>query len=336
MTGDGIAVLLNANAKSVGRSTVDVIREVLPRAHTFLSRSRDDAQRHVDRIVEKQFDLVLCGGGDGSVVTLLNLLRQRSPTFPRLGLLKLGTGNAWARAMGAKNLRWTLGQLRHQHPSQMPIDRFDLVEVEGILTHFAGAGLDARIVNDFNELVRGIGVKAGKSVLAYLTAFFSKTVPAAALEAQLKGAPELEVRLLGGPLVRITREGDEVPMNVEPGTVIHSGQVSVMGCATTEHYGYGFKAFPYARRRPGMMNYRCLNLPIEKAVFMIPQLWQGTLTGEPITDYLLQDVEITFSRAIDFQVGGDAMGKRQKVRMRLADESVEIVDFHRLSAGAPN
>lgn len=334
MSGDGIAVLLNANAKSVGQRTVDVIREVLPRAHTYLSRSRDDAQRHVDRIVEQNFDLVLCGGGDGSVVTLLNLLRKRAPKFPRLGLLKLGTGNAWARAMGAKGLRWTLELLRNGHPADMPIDRFELVEVEGILTHFAGAGLDARIVNDFNDLVRGVGVKAGKSVLAYLTAFFSKTVPAAAIEAQLMGAPELEVKLMSGPLIRVTREGDDVPMNVEPGTVIHSGPVSVMGCATTEHYGYGFKAFPHARRRPGFMHYRCLNLPIEKAVFVIPQLWQGTLKGDPITDYLLQDVEITFSRPIDFQVGGDPMGKRQKVRMRLADESVEIVDFHRLGSRA--
>ena len=332
MSGNGIAVLLNANAKSVGRRTVDVIREVLPHAHTFLSRSRDDAQRHVDRIVERGFELVLCGGGDGSVVTLLNLLRQRVTAFPRLGLLRLGTGNAWARAMGAKNLRWTLAQLRNTHPSEMPIDRFDLVEVEGILTHFAGAGIDARVVNDFNDLVRGVGIKAGKSVAAYLTAFFSKTVPAVALDAQLHGAAEIEVRLMGGPLVRVNRDGDEVPMHVEPGTVIHAGPLTVTGCATTEHYGYGFRAFPYARRRPGMMNFRCLNIPIEKAIFVIPQLWKGTLTGEPITDYLLQDVEISFSRTLDFQVGGDPMGKRRKVRMKLADQSVSIVDFHKLAA----
>jgi diacylglycerol kinase family enzyme len=332
MSGDGIAVLLNANARAVRRSTVDTIREVLPGAQTFLSRSRDDAQHHVDRIVERGYGLVLCGGGDGSVVTLLNLLRQRVPSFPRLGLLRLGTGNAWATAMGARGLRWTLGHLRHADPARLPIDRFDLVEVEGMVTHFAGAGWDARVVNDFNDLMRGVGLKAGKSVLAYLTALFSKTVPAAALEDFLKGDVEVQMRLLSGPCIRITSEDGEVPMQVEPGTVLHQGSVSVLGCATTEHYGFGFKAFPHARRRPGMMHFRSISMPLAQALVSIPQLWRGTLTGEPLVDYLVQDIEMEFSRPLDFQVGGDAMGKRQRVRMRLADEGVEVVDFRRLSA----
>jgi hypothetical protein len=45
----------------------------------------------------------------------------------------------------------------------------------------------------------------------------------------------------------------------------------------------------------------------------------------------VQDVQVTFSRPLEFQVGGDAMGKRHQVRMRIADESVEIVDFKRLA-----
>ena len=61
----------------------------------------------------------------------------------------------------------------------------------------------------------------------------------------------------------------------------------------------GFRAFPYARRRSGMMNFRCLNIPIEKAVFVIPQLWRGTLTGEPITDRLSLNVVMNRKRPGD-------------------------------------
>lgn len=88
-----VAVVLNANARQVGDWARRAVEETLPSARVFLSRTRAEAERHISEIVSRRHDLVLCGGGDGSAVALINGIRSHGAALPRIGLLRLGTGN---------------------------------------------------------------------------------------------------------------------------------------------------------------------------------------------------------------------------------------------------
>ena len=94
-----IAALLNGRAKRVTPRVERDLREALPNALVLVSHDFDEASAHADRIFAERPDVVLSGGGDGAAVKLLNLMHERGP-LPILGVLRLGTGNGWARASG--------------------------------------------------------------------------------------------------------------------------------------------------------------------------------------------------------------------------------------------
>ena len=65
-----------------------------------------------------------------------------------MGVLKLGTGNGWARVSGAPAY-FKLVEKLPTLARETPTVTYDLVEVENTLCHFAGVGWDGRILNDY-------------------------------------------------------------------------------------------------------------------------------------------------------------------------------------------
>ncbi len=49
-------------------------------------------------------------------------------------------------------------------------------------------------------------------------------------------------------------------------------------------------------------------------------------------DFLVERVRMDFDRDVPFQLAGDVLGMRRSVEFELAEESVQLVDWHRLSA----
>ena len=99
--------------------------------------------------------------------------------LPPIGVLPLGTGNAWAHVTGARKLAWCVDRLRASTDGPLPTRRFGLIEVEGVLTHFAGSGWDSQILEDFRaqlEAAKGPSRRLAKSVGGYLSAMLLRTV----------------------------------------------------------------------------------------------------------------------------------------------------------------
>src|SRR5580692_87680 len=139
----------------------------------MVSRSLDDAQGFARDLQDQPPSLVVSAGGDGTAVALLNAMRDSGfaassgrragdvcLASPALGLLPLGTGNGWANVTGAPAWRkgvTRLGQLA-ERGGPLPLRRFDLVEVGGLLAPFAGTGWDAEIIDDFHAQKAGFGL----------------------------------------------------------------------------------------------------------------------------------------------------------------------------------
>ena len=102
---DKTAFVLNANARAVTARLVTQLREIVPQGDLFLSRSLDDARSIAETIVRRGYGQVMTGGGDGTLLSTINFLEEHAEKIgapmPKVGVLRLGTGNAVAGLMGA-------------------------------------------------------------------------------------------------------------------------------------------------------------------------------------------------------------------------------------------
>src|SRR5208282_1328691 len=101
LPGEGFGILVNANAKRGGRRVAAQIARALPGANVRLTRTPEEVDAWL-RGLPSTTRAILPAGGDGTAVALVNALARvfEGRPFPRVGILPLGTGNAWAHATG--------------------------------------------------------------------------------------------------------------------------------------------------------------------------------------------------------------------------------------------
>src|SRR5215468_8096473 len=134
--GKGLYILVNANAKRGGRRVAVQISRALPAASVRLTRTISEVEGWLRTIKDPR--CILSAGGDGTAVVLLNALDRIVPKdepLPPVGSLPLGTGNAWAHALGARNLDWCVRALV-KHDAVVPTKRYGLFACDGTLTFF--------------------------------------------------------------------------------------------------------------------------------------------------------------------------------------------------------
>src|SRR5690348_7452692 len=121
-----VAVLLNANARSVSEGLKRELENFVPPQDLYYSRSFADARSIAATVLDRGYRTVLTGGGDGTFMGYVNcffeaaqrpVATRRQGAFkleplpahavrlPRIGALKLGTGNAVADFSGASGRR---------------------------------------------------------------------------------------------------------------------------------------------------------------------------------------------------------------------------------------
>src|SRR3954469_11582893 len=210
-----VAVLLNANARSVSDGLKRELENFVPPEDLYYSRCFDDARGIARQVMDKGYRTVLTGGGDGTFVGYVNCLFEEAQRpvisthrgafklapvpawavrLPRFGVLKLGTGNAVADFVGASGRHVGVVEdiLRARSGEVSSARALHLLTHEGKRAPFAGMGIDAQLLNDY------VAVKdvMGAGPLGYFCSILSRTIPALALQ---RGVPNVEVVNLGGP-----------------------------------------------------------------------------------------------------------------------------------------
>lgn len=329
--GKGLHIVVNANAKRGGRRIAVQIARALPGASVRLTRSIEEVEGWLRTITPaSQPRCILSAGGDGSAVALLNALDRVVPKdqpFPPVGALPLGTGNAWAHALGARKLDTCIRALvRHEGP--VPTKRYGLLTCDGVLTFFGGCGWDAQILDDYRlQLEASPSSRISKSVWGYVTAMFTRTVP----KTVLYGRPHVIIENLGNDVYMMKPDRQLVRLEgVGRGAILFEGMASSAGAATCPEFGYGFRAYPHAERLLGFMNVRVYDLNAGSAIVDIPKLWKGVHPLRGMTDWFATEVRMTFSRPTPLQVGGEAIGSRLTVEYKNSDRVVDALDWRML------
>ena len=329
---DRVAVVLNGNARQVTDELVESFDQLVGSGDLFLSRSLDEAQGIALEIVEAGYPVVLTGGGDGTFVQMVTAItkeaRRRNQEPPRFGLLKLGTGNSLAWALGAgtshKGVIADLKRLRHDSAHR----DFRLIEVQDLLTPFAGAGFDALGLKHFHEvrsIVRHlpwVGKRASGAV-SYAISIPTLTIPELALR------PRMEVRIVNrGAAERLDRDGRPCGPAIEKGEVIFEGACIAALVSTIPYWGFGARVFPFAEDRPA--DRFCLRVvatnPLQIAAHML-SAWKGTYRHENLIDVYAEDVELQFGKPTAIEIGGDPAGMTDSMHARLHPEPIKLIDY---------
>lgn len=335
-----VAVLVNLRSRRGSRSVAEHARAELPFARVLASGSLADTERFIRELSVQTPDLLLSAGGDGTAVGLINALRSASPSedglepsLPTIGLLPLGTGNGWANATRAPRWKEGLARVGDLARQKVPLStrRFDLVEVCGRIAPFAGTGWDAEMIDDFHAQKTGFGVlppRARNGVAGYLHGLLTRTVPRHVL-----GDDALEVELVntGADAYTIDPDGRPIPLpGGEHGKVLYRGPVGVCGAATSPEWGFGFKAYPFAKAMPRRMSVRIYAAGALEGLRRTRELWRGAHPLPKMHTWMLTRCKMTFSRAVPFQIGGDRHGHVTEVEYRIAPETVNVLDWQAL------
>jgi hypothetical protein len=326
------AVLINLRSRRGSSSLARTVREHLPDSPLGLTSTLAEAKAFLAglRTGPGAPDLILSGGGDGTAVSLLNAFDRGS--LPTIGLVPLGTGNGWARSTRSPSFGRAIRRVARHRGGPWPKRSFGLVEVEGVLSPWAGTGWDAEVLGDYQRLMHALPDGATRLVggfPGYMASLFGLTVP------RMTFSPRTQVKLtnLGADALAIDASGKVVRVDDGgPGAVLYEGPLSVCGCGTIEEIGLGFRAFPFARTRPDRMATRIYGDSAVRAARSVRKLWRGAHTLPHDAHWLLDACRMEFDRPVHFEIGGDIVGTRTTVDYRLARERATLLDWTRLAA----
>lgn len=335
-----VAVLLNANARKVSEKVIRSLSHVVPREDLFLSRSMIDARRIIQTVLERRYHTVFTGGGDGTFMSFVNetlkQLEHRNQYHhqapPKFGVLKLGTGNGIASCVNASPLRGEriLDDVLRARAGEVPGYReLDLLMIDGRRAHFAGVGVDGRIINDFLWVKQNLGRKPvlktwmAEGPGAYFWGVALRTVPHYLGHSALS---EIEIYNTDDrPAFRLGSDGAPVA-EYRPGERMFKGKVSICSAGTTPYFGYHFRAFPFAGRRRGYFSLRAVSITSGQLLSNLSSVWKGKYF-KGFNDFHARKVSIRSEEQLPFQMGGEPEGYRKELTIEIAPERVELVDF---------
>ena len=294
----------------------------------------EEGVRTATQILESGYDAVLWGGGDGTFATGIAAVMAAAERagiepadLPEMGVLRLGTGNAIADALGAgtataeglaNDLSRARGAVSHR--------TLPLLDIGGRPALFAGFGLDAQILDDFQRTVgslrkAGVAETFKSAGMRYFLSVTSRSIPRFLTATR----PEVVAINRGAPAIKVDVNGKPIGAPIPAGRVLWRGVASLASAGTIPFYGLGLRVFPHADRMPGRFQLRLSNAGAAEILTHLPQIWKGEYASSRLHDYLVDEVELVLSRPAPFQANGDVLGERDRVTLSLGAHDIPVV-----------
>ena len=323
-----VAILLNANAKRVSRRLVQQLNSYAPTTDIFLTHSLEEAEHAVRIILGCGYRTLVVGGGDGTVASALSMLaRARAQGiihgYPKLAVLRLGTGNALASWLQAGAVLKDLERVLES--TNLPTIPLRVLEdpSSGEVFTFGSVGYDAQVLNDYVDLVKATHHPLlrwmAKSLAGYVYAVATRT-----LAAELRRGTTRVTVYARGPASLIdpyTRQ----EVSLDSDAVLFEGAARAVLMGTTPNYGFGMQVLPFATRRRDRFHLRVSTATVPYILYHLRSIWKGELRTPHFLDFLVEEVELSLSQALPLQCSGDGRGHVQTLKARLSNRSFGIL-----------
>jgi diacylglycerol kinase (ATP) len=229
-------------------------------------------------------DTVIVAGGDGTLGVAYNVVAGRDVS---LGYIPAGFGNATRHLLHLPTEPEGLADVLHAGDAR-PVD---LVEVDGRLALFAGAGWDA--------LVAGRYAADGARRLPGWAAAAARSVP------DLWRLSPVEVRA--------------------DGWVVHRGPMAMLVAGTTPYYGRGLQVNPGARVDAGRLSMRVFPGPAPRFAAEAARWAFRIAPRAQRVDATEIEIHAMAGAGIPLQADGDLLGVRDAWRLVLRPQAVRLI-----------
>jgi diacylglycerol kinase family enzyme len=310
--------IVNAGVRRVRGRARAKLERALPNAVRF-TRSLDHAREVIRAEVARGLDLIVLGGGDGTVVMGLTLIAEACRGYgrpePAIGILRLGSGNAIADTVGASDdFAGDLARLARGEGTWRSIPMLDVL---GVRAPFVGMGIDAQLLEDQAAVGRIVdrvpGARLVGGTTRYALSIALRSIPRFATGAR----PNATVTNRGAAALEMTRlgpTGRTIPAN----TVMWTGACTLVAGSTIPFFGFGLKMFAFAGAHPGTFHLRCGDVGLLEIVRNTPAAFRGEYFSDNVRDFLCDRVEIELDRDAAIEAGGELLGRRRKVELAIA------------------
>ena len=185
------------------------------------------------------------------------------------------------------------------------------------------------MLRDYNQVKSAIARGPLRHVMPGAAAYFISSTTKSLPAFLFRPVPHIRVVNEGADAYRLGEKGSIVGRPIRKGEVIYEGRARIASASTIPYYGFGFRCFPFAEERADRMNLRISTIGSFTLVANFPAIWKGQYENmELVFDYLVDKVAIETDPATEFQIGGDPVGKRSSVHLRLSPEPIRLVDFY--------
>ncbi len=312
--------IVNGKARRLGARVRAKLERALPGRVRFTD-SLDDARSTIRAEIRRGVDLVVLGGGDGTVVMGLTLIgeacRAAGRREPAIAILRMGSGNAIADTLGASDdvledfARIVRGGGARR---EMP-----LLSVLGVRAPFVGMGVDALLLEDHAAVDRVVErVPIARSLMGgaarYALSVALRSVPRFATRAR----PNATVTNLGAPAIEMRRTGP-TGREERAGEVLWKGTCTLVAGATIPFFGFGLKMFAFATTRHDKFHLRCGDAGLFEIMRNTPAAFRGEYFSENVTDFLCDRVSIELDQETAIEAGGELLGRRDRVELAMSD-----------------
>lgn len=173
-----IAIVLNALSKHKKDFYFNILPALNAKLYVkvFETQSEHDATILSSQAVDEQFDIIIAAGGDGTLHQVLNgiLSSSKEAVTPMLGVLPIGTGNDFAKAVGiTRSASQILKMISEHSVKKIDIGEITCLNSEGshIQRYFinvADVGMGPTVVKKVlqNKKFLGAAVSYYKSILS--------------------------------------------------------------------------------------------------------------------------------------------------------------------------
>ncbi|HEY0481796.1 MAG TPA: diacylglycerol kinase family protein [Kofleriaceae bacterium] len=311
--------IVNGNARRVQARVRAELDRAVPGGVRFTS-SLDHARAVIHDEVRRGLDLIVLGGGDGTVVMGLALVaeacRGAGRPEPAIGILRLGSGNAIADAVGAGGD--PAGDLARLVRGDGVWRSMPLIEALGVRAPFVGLGVDAQLLEDHHRVGRLIDRVPGGRRLVGGTARYALSVALRSLPRFARGArTRAVVTNLGAPAIEMARTGP-TGREVATGGTLWQGACTLIAGATIPFFGFGLKMFAFAGARRDRFHLRCGDAGLLEILRSAPAAFRGEYFSDHVHDFLCERVAIELDADSPIEAGGELLDRRRRVELGLA------------------
>ena len=310
--------IVNGSARRARGRIRDKLARALPNGVRF-TESLDHARLTIRAEIARGVDLMILGGGDGTVVMGLTLIaeacRGMGRPEPAIGVLRLGSGNAIADTVGASDdAPRDLARLAKGSGTWKKVPMLDVL---GMRAPFVGMGVDAQLLEDNEAIGRVVDRMPGVrrvvgGGMRYALSVALRSVPRFATAAR----PNVVVTNLGSPAI-VMAKGGATGARIPTGQALWSGACTLVAGATIPFFGFGLKMFAFASSDSGRFHLRCGDAGLFEILRNTPAAFRGEYFSDHVTDFLCDRVAIELDRETAIEAGGELLGRRTRVELGL-------------------